>query len=66
MTKYKIVKLPGISNPALDRYFVYRKTFLFWKNCNSEWSQKEAEEWIARDKKIRENRKKKPELIGYY
>lgn len=66
MAKYKIVRLPSISNAALDRFFVYRKTFLFWQRCNSEWSQKEAEEWIARDKKIRELRKKKPEVVGYY
>jgi hypothetical protein len=30
------------------------------------WTQKEAEELIAQDKKFIEHRKVKPEVIGYY
>jgi hypothetical protein len=62
---YKIVKIAGM-NPATDRYFVYKKVFFFWKLLKSEWTQKEAEEVIARDKKFIEHRKVKPEVIGYY
>lgn len=65
MAKYKIVKKPGL-HTSLERFIVYRKGLLFWTSCTSEWSLKEAEEWIARDKKLRELNKKKPEVVGYY
>lgn len=63
--KYKIVKLAGLT-PSTDRFFVYRKGLIFWKLLKSEWTQKEAEQVIANDKRAEEVRKKKPEVIGYY
>jgi hypothetical protein len=65
MAKYKIVKIAGVS-PMTDRYFVYRKGLFFWKFIKSEWTQKEAEEIIVRDKKIVLHRTTKPEIVGYY
>jgi hypothetical protein len=63
--KYKIVKVAGLS-PSTDRYFVYRRVFFFWKLLKSEWTQKEAEQVVANDKRYILHRKAKPELIGYY
>lgn len=63
--KYKIIKVAGMT-PSTDRYFVYKKVFFFWKLLKSGWTQKEAEEVIAHDKKIVLHRKAKPEVIGYY
>jgi hypothetical protein len=63
--KYKIIKVAGMT-PSTDRYFAYRKGLFFWKLLKSEWTQKEAEEVIAQDKKIIQHRKAKPEVIGYY
>lgn len=63
--KYKIVKKPALV-AHLERFIVYRKRWFFWTQCTSEWTQKEAEGWIAHDKSVRELRKKKPELVGFY
>ena len=62
---YKITRVAG-SSPTTDRYFVYRRGLFFWKQIGSEWTQKEAEEVIAKDKKRIEIRKTKPEVVGYY
>jgi hypothetical protein len=65
MAKYKIIKIAGMT-PSTDRYFAYRKGWLFWKLLKSGWTQREAEEVIAQDKKIIQHRKIKPEIVGYY
>ena len=66
MAKYKIVKRADVRSIHLDRYHVFRKFLWFWKHVSTEWTQKEAEEFIVYDRKIREHRKKKPEVMGYY
>lgn len=59
MAKYKIEK-------KYSRYFIYRKGIFFWKLLKTEWSQADAEKFIVGYKEYLEQKKKYPELIGYY
>lgn len=64
--QYKIVKKAG-PNDSLDRYHVYYQYFGFlWLRTHTEWTQKEAEDWIEWDKRRVERKKIKPETVGYY
>lgn len=66
MTKYKILKKDG-TIASIDKYYIYRKRLgFFWSLIRTEWTLKEAEEYINRDKARRSYVKKKPVFIGYY